>query len=123
VLTGAAIDDLLEQQFRGADNTTDLVLSTSGGFRYEYDRGRAEGDRAFDCSISIGGQPVTPEGSYRVAANSFLAAGGDSFTAFTTGAEQVTGPPDVDTAVAYLQDRTIDPPDGDHAIPVTAPSC
>ncbi len=123
VLTGAAIDDVLEQQFRGADNTTDLVLSTSGGFRYEYDRARAEGDRVFDCSISIGGQPVTAEGSYRVAANSFLAAGGDSFTAFTTGAEQVTGPPDVDTAVAYLQDRTVDPPDGDHAIPVTAASC
>jgi 5'-nucleotidase len=123
LLTGAAIDDVLEQQFRGADDTTDLVLSTSGGFRYEYDRARAEGDRVFDCSISIGGQPVTAEGSYRIAANSFLAAGGDSFTAFTTGTEQVTGPPDVDTAVAYLQGRTIDPPDGDHAIPVTAASC
>jgi len=77
----------------------------------------------FDCSISIGGQPVTADGSYRVAANSFLAAGGDSFTAFTSGTEPVTGPLDVDTAVAYLQGRTIDPPNGDHAIPVTTPSC
>jgi 5'-nucleotidase len=122
-LTGAAIDDLLEQQFRGADPTADLVLSTSDGFRYEYDRARAEGDRVFDCSISIGGVPVTADATYRVAANSFLAGGGDAFTAFTTGTGQVTGPLDVDTAVEYLQGQTLTPPAGDHAIPTTTPSC
>jgi len=122
-LTGAAIDDVLEQQFRGADPAVDLVLSTSDGFRYEYDRGRAEGDRVFDCSISIGGAPISPTGTYRVTANSFLAVGGDSFTAFTTGTEQVTGPVDVDTAVEYLQGQTLTPPAGDHAIPTSTPSC
>jgi 5'-nucleotidase len=122
-LTGAAIDDVLEQQFRGADAAADLVLSTSDGFRYEYDRARPAGDRVFDCSVSIGGVPVTPDGTYRVAANSFLAGGGDSFTAFSTGTGQVTGPVDVDTSVEYLQGQTLTPPTGDHAIPATTPSC
>ncbi|MBM7805564.1 5'-nucleotidase [Geodermatophilus bullaregiensis] len=123
-LTGAAIDDVLEQQFRGATNTTDLVLSTSDGFRYEYDRSRPEGDRVFDCSITVDGTPVSPTGTYRVAANSFLAGGGDAFTAFRTGTDQVTGPVDVDTSVEYLRANTpLTPPTGDHAIPVTTPSC
>jgi 5'-nucleotidase len=122
-LTGAAIDDVLEAQFRGADNTTDLVLSTSDGFRYEYDRALPVGERVFDCSISIGGVPITPTGAYRVAANSFLAGGGDGFTAFTTGTGQVTGPVDVDTAVDYLEGKTLTPPGGDHAVPTTTPSC
>jgi 5'-nucleotidase len=121
-LTGAAIDDVLEQQFRDS-RTNDLVLSTSDGFRYEYDVNRAPGDRVFDCSISIDGAPVDPTASYRVAANSFLAAGGDSFTAFRTGTGQVTGPVDVDTAVDYLRGKRLDPPTGDHAIPTTTPSC
>jgi 5'-nucleotidase len=122
-LTGAAIDDVLEQQFRGADGKDDLVLSTSDGFRYEYDRALPEGERVLDCSISINGVPVTATGTYRVAANSFLAAGGDSFTAFRTGSGQVTGPVDVDTSVDYLQGRTLTPPTGDHAIPVTTSAC
>jgi len=122
-LTGAAIDDVLEQQFRGADATDDLVLSTSDGFTYQYNRSLPEGERVLDCSIRIGDLPVDPNGTYRVAANSFLAAGGDSFTAFATGATRVTGPIDVDTAVEYLQGKTLDPPAGDHAIPVTTSTC
>jgi 5'-nucleotidase len=35
----------------------------------------------------------------------------------------VTGPVDVDTAVEYLQGKTLTPPAGDHAIPTTTPSC
>jgi 5'-nucleotidase len=122
-LTGAAIDDVLEQQFRGADRASDLVLSTSDGFRYEYDRARSEGDRVFDCSVTINGAPIEPTATYRVAANSFLAGGGDSFTAFTTGTGQVTGPVDVDTSVEYLRGKTLTPPTGDHAIPTATPTC
>jgi 5'-nucleotidase len=123
-LTGADIDLLLEQQFPSADREDTLVLSTSDGFAYEYDPARAEGDRVFDCSITIDGVPVDPAGSYRVAANSFLMAGGDAFTAFLDGTDPVTGPLDVDTAVSYLAENSpVTPPSGDHAIPVTTPSC
>lgn len=123
-LTGAGIDAVLEQQFPSAARSSTLLLSTSTGFAYEYDPARAEGDRVFDCSITIGGQPVDPAGTYRVAANSFLIGGGDSFTAFTDGTDPVTGPVDVDTAVSYLAANSpLTPPGGDHARPVTTPSC
>jgi 5'-nucleotidase len=123
-LTGADIDRLLEQQFPSAERDYTLILSTSDGFAYEYDPARPEGDRVFDCSITIGGEPVDPAADYRVAANSFLIAGGDVFTAFTDGTDPVTGPLDVDTAVAYLAENSpVSPPSGDHAIPVTTPSC
>jgi 5'-nucleotidase len=123
-LTGADIDAVLEQQFPSAERDTTLVLSTSDGFTYEYDPARPEGDRVFDCSITIDGVPVDPGGSYRVAANSFLIAGGDAFTAFTSGTDPVTGPLDVDTAVSYLAANSpVTPPAGDHAIPVSTPSC
>jgi 5'-nucleotidase len=63
-------------------------------------------------------------GSYRVAATSFLIAGGNAFTAFTSGTDPVTGPLDVDTAVSYLAANSpVTPPAGDHAIPVSTPSC
>ncbi|MFW3169419.1 bifunctional metallophosphatase/5'-nucleotidase [Geodermatophilus sp. CPCC 206100] len=123
-LTGAGIDDVLEQQFPTAARSSTLLLSTSDGFSYEYDPARAEGDRVFDCSIRIGGTPVDPAAAYRVAVNSFLATGGDSFTAFAAGTDPVTGPVDVDTAVAYLTANSpLTPPPGDHAIPVTTPTC
>ncbi len=123
-LTGAGIKQVLEQQFPSAARSSTLVLSTSDGFAYEYDPARPEGDRVFACSITIGGQPVDPAGSYRVAANSFLVAGGDAFTAFASGTGPVTGPLDVDTAVSYLAANSpLTPPAGDHAHPVPTPSC
>jgi 5'-nucleotidase len=123
-LTGADIDAVLEQQFPSAERDTTLLLSTSDGFTYEYDPARPEGDRVFDCSIAIDGVPVDPAASYRVAANSFLVAGGDAFTAFTNGTDPVTGPLDVDTAVSYLAANSpVAPPAGDHAIPASTPSC
>jgi 5'-nucleotidase len=123
-LTGADIKLVLEQQFPSAARSSTLLLSTSDGFEYEYDPARAEGDRVFACSITIAGVPVDPAGSYRVAANSFLVAGGDTFTAFTNGTDPVTGPLDVDTAVSYLAENSpVTPPAGDHAHLVTTPSC
>ncbi|SEO90644.1 bifunctional metallophosphatase/5'-nucleotidase [Trujillonella endophytica] len=122
-LTGADIDAVLEQQFGTADRPGTLLLSTSDGFRYEYDPARPAGDRVFACSITIDGVVVDPAGTYRVAANSFLAGGGDSFTAFEAGTDPVTGPVDVDTAVDHVAATTpLTPPAGDHAIPVTTPT-
>jgi 5'-nucleotidase len=123
-LTGADIDAVLEQQFPSAARASTLLLSTSDGFGYQYDPARAEGDRVFNCSITIGGVPVDPAGTYRVVANSFLAVGGDSFTAFPNGTGLVTGPLDVDTAVGYLAANSpLTPPTGDHAVPVPEPTC
>ena len=123
-LTGADIKAVLEQQFPSAVRDSTLLLSTSDGFTYQYDPARAEGDRVFACSITIGGEVVDPAAGYRIAVNSFLVAGGDAFTAFTSGTDPVTGPLDVDTAVSYLAANSpVTPPAGDHALPVPTPDC
>jgi 5'-nucleotidase len=121
-LTGADIKQVLEQQFQ-LDQTraSQLVLGTSEGFSYSYDPARAYGDRVDPCSIMLNGQVVDPAGSYRVAANSFLIAGGDSFTAFTQGTDPVTGPVDVDTAVAYFRAHSpVSPPAIGHVTATSA---
>jgi 5'-nucleotidase len=123
-VTGADIKAVLEQQFPSAVRDSTLLLSTSDGFAYTYDPARAEGDRVFGCSITIDGVVVDPAATYRIAVNSFLLAGGDAFTAFTAGSDPVTGPLDVDTAVAYLAANSpLTPPVGDHAVPAPTPGC
>jgi 5'-nucleotidase len=126
-LTGADIDDVLEQQFQGdPDGTgplppagprgTQLILGTNAGFTYSYDLSRPYGDRVPDSSITLNGKAIDATATYRVAMNSFLATGGDSFTAFKNGTSQVTGPVDVDTAVSYFGTHSpVSPPPANHA--------
>ncbi len=96
-LTGAQVEALLEQQFR-ADR--DLVLQVSAGFAYTWDASRPVGDRVDPASITLGGQPVTPEGRYRVTVNSFLAEGGDGFTVLREGTDRLGGALDLDALEA-----------------------
>jgi len=101
-LTGAQIDQLLEQQFCGTNAVTARVLQPSVGFAYTYD-GAAVG--AADCdtadavdasTITIGGTPVTASGTYRVTVNSFLATGGDGFAVLNDGTDRLGGALDLD---------------------------
>jgi 5'-nucleotidase len=118
-LTGAQIDDVLEQQFQvGGPRNSTLVLGTSAGFGYRYDLSRPYGDRVLDDTITLNGTVLGAATSYRVAANSFLTGGGDSFTAFTGGTDLVTGPVDVDALVAYFATSSpVSPPAADHGRP------
>lgn len=120
-LTGADIRQVLEQQFqKDQARGTQLILGTSVGFSYSYDLARAYGDRVDPCSITLNGTAIDPAATYRVAANSFLVAGGDSFAAFTKGTGPVTGPVDVDTSVAYFTAHSpVSPPAADHGKPST----
>ena len=118
-LTGAAIKDVLEQQFPSAARSSQLILGTSAGFSYQYNAAAPAGQRVIAGSITLNGVPIDPAASYRVVANSFLIGGGDSFTAFTTGTDPITGPVDADTAVAYFEAHSpVSPPAADHAKPV-----
>ena len=120
-LTGAQIDDVLEEQFQlgGGPRNSQLILGTSEGFAYTYDLDLPYGERVVDTSITLGGVALDPAASYRVVANSFLTAGGDSFTTFTAGTDLTVGPVDVDTLVAYFEAHSpVSPPPADHSTPV-----
>ena len=96
--TGAQLLALLEQQFD--DEGFVQTFSASHGFALTYDMGRAAGARV--VSASLDGQPIDPAASYRGTMNSFLAAGGDSFTVFTLGEDSVVGPVDLDAFELWL---------------------
>jgi 5'-nucleotidase len=102
-VTGADIKQALEQQFPITGvRTARLWLGTSEGFTYSYDESAPEGSRIVASSIKLQGVTIDPAASYRVVVNSFLAGGGDSFSAFNRPAGMATGPVDVDTLEAYV---------------------
>jgi 5'-nucleotidase len=125
-LTGADIDDVLEQQYQqdpdgpaGPNNAgprnTRLTMGTNEGFVWSYDLTQTYGNRVPDDSIKLNGVTIVPSQTYRVAANSFLTAGGDSFTAFLNGSAVTTGPVDVDVLVEYFeQNSPVSPPLANH---------
>ena len=85
-LTGAQLKTLLEQQDQpdGASRPY-LALGLSDNLTYTYDTGRPAGDRI--TSIAVDGAQVSAGDSFRIATNSFLAAGGDNFTVLADGAD------------------------------------
>ncbi|TDB95647.1 bifunctional metallophosphatase/5'-nucleotidase [Actinomadura sp. 7K534] len=105
-LTGAQLDALLEQQWTDAG---EKILQPSANLNFTITRANPVGDRV--SAITIGGTPIDPAATYKVAANNFLLGGGDGFTVFTEGTDQVLGPIDLDAFVAYFQAQgTLSPP-------------
>lgn len=121
-LTGESLTKVFEQQWqRDADGNVPsrpyLQLGTSDNVRYTFDPTREEGDRI--TSLSIDGEPVQADESYRVAVPSFLAAGGDNFHAFTEGETVDTGVLDYEAWVDHLQSASpISPDFARHAVQV-----
>lgn len=113
-LTGAQVKLLLEQQWqRDPDGNTPsrpfLRLGTSKGFTFTEDSSRAEGDRI--TGMWLDGVAIDPAATYTVAANSFVASGGDNFRAFTLGTNtQDTGFTDLQATVDYLAEFAGDTP-------------
>jgi 5'-nucleotidase len=101
-LTGAQLKAVLEQQWQpqpsGSVQTKMLQISSS--LHYTWSASAPVGSRI--TSITVAGQPVTPDGSYKVTANNFLTGGGDGFTVLKQGAGIVGGAIDLDAFTAYL---------------------
>jgi 5'-nucleotidase len=111
-LTGAQIDEMLEQQFCGINSPANggaaRVLLPSAGFSYTWSvaaTGAADcatADAVDASTIVLNGSVVDPAATYRVTVNSFLADGGDGFTVLPSGTDRVGGPVDVDAFEAFL---------------------
>jgi 5'-nucleotidase len=65
------------------------------------DASRPEGQRV--VSATLDGVPIDPAKEYRVSVNSFMATGGDGFSALKAGKDAVIGPLDLDAIEALFR--------------------
>lgn len=110
-LTGAQLKGVLEEQWQPAGAARPfLKLGVSEGLVYTYDPAGAQGSRI--TSITLDGTPIDPAASYTVAANSFLAAGGDNFFTFREGTgKRDTGKIDLQSMVDWFDANKTATPD------------
>lgn len=101
-LTGAQIDQLLEQQFNNPSPGSNRILQVSSGFAYTWNATAPAGARVDPDTITINGVVVDPATGYRVTVNSFLADGGDNFPMLTAGTSRLGGEVDLDALVTYF---------------------
>ena len=118
-LTGAQIYAALEQQW-GVAQPFPRILQVSNGFAYSHtfplplDRNllAAEGvtfttsvrgnSYVVPNSVTLNGVPVDTAATYRVTVNSYMADGGDTFTALIGGTNRLGGAVDTDALEAYF---------------------
>jgi 5'-nucleotidase len=102
-MTGSMIKRVLEQQFGGLAAGMTRILQVSRGFTYSYRVNAPAGQHVSSGSIMIRGRVIGPNDRVRVATNGFLADGGDGFTVFREGTDQLGGDIDVDALVMYFR--------------------
>ena len=121
-LTGEQISQVLEQQWQPEGSSRPFLrLGTSSGFKYTYDPDAAPGERI--GTMWLRGQVIEADQTYSVTVNSFLAGGGDNFTAFKQGTStRDTGQTDLQAMVDYMAghgaDNPATPAGGQHAMGV-----
>ena len=118
-LTGAQLKSVLEEQWQPADASRPfLKLGVSEGLTYTYDPKAAQGERIL--SITLNGTAIDPDATYTVAANSFLASGGDNFFTLAEAANvKDTGKIDLQSMVDWFSaNKTATPDLGQRAVGV-----
>jgi 5'-nucleotidase len=101
-LTGKQIYTVLNQQWEGQPYVK--MLETSG-LNYTWDNGLPVGNRV--VQVRKNGLPIEKSAVYSVTVNSFLAGGGDHFTAFRSGTSRVNGITDLDALVAFVKSHAL----------------
>lgn len=102
-LTGAQLKQVLEEQWQPAGSSRPkLHLGISDGFSYTYTENAPRGQHIL--SMTFNGAPIADDDVFRVAMNSFLAAGGDNFTTLAEGSNRSdTGQSDLIAAINYFE--------------------
>ena len=107
--SGQQIYDLLEQQW-GALQPFARILQVSNGFSYQHTfdttpasfAAQKGGQYVCAGSVKLNGVAIDKLATYRVTMNSFLASGGDNFTVFNQGTNQLGGALDLDAMQQYF---------------------
>ncbi len=128
-LTGAQLEAVLEQQWKADGERPKLHLGVSEGFSYEYTEvaplpGESVGRAGEIVSMTYRGEEIEPDDVVTVVTNSFLAAGGDGFSAFAEGTTPTdTGRIDLAATVDYFASRdVVDPAPLGRAVKVAQPT-
>ena len=108
-LTGQQILNVLNEQWNGRNEATNVILQPSG-IEYTYNRTAARGTGSAVVGtprLDLDGNGVVetdlvPTQSYRVVVNSFLSDGGDGFPTLAAGTNKFFGGLDIDALAAYL---------------------
>lgn len=109
-LTGAQVKKILEQQWQPVGSQRPFLhLGLSDNVQTTLDPSLPVGQRV--TSVRINGAPLDLAKTYSVSTFSFLAAGGDNFTAFKEGTTKDTGLIDRDLWIKYLTDHKPVAPD------------
>ncbi|HET7628754.1 MAG TPA: 5'-nucleotidase C-terminal domain-containing protein [Bacillales bacterium] len=98
-ITGAQLKALLEQQWQGA-----IGMLQISGFHYAWDPDAPVGDKVVELTLPDG-TPILMDETYTIAANAFLAKGGDGYTVLTEAANAVYGPIDLEATVHYIENQ------------------
>ena len=102
-LTGKQIDSILEEQFDNPSPGQNRILQVSRGFTYAWNESAPTGSKVDIADIKINGIPINTNGTYRVAANCFLAEGGDGFVTLKEEIERIFCISDTEALVDYLK--------------------
>ena len=78
-VTGAELLEAIENGIKDLPNASGAYAQL-GGIEAIWNRFNKPGERLF--KVKIGGKPLDPEATYRLAINDFIAAGGDQYTMF-----------------------------------------
>jgi 5'-nucleotidase len=100
-LTGEQIKSLLEQQFGREIAQRPRLMQVSSTFAYTWDAAAPQGSRVRE--VSVKGEPLQAQKSYRVTVNSFMADGGDGLGILRSGTSREGGPLDLDALESYLK--------------------
>ncbi|GAA4517411.1 5'-nucleotidase C-terminal domain-containing protein [Brevibacterium yomogidense] len=105
-LTGNDVIQLIEEQWQpdGASRSF-LHMGLSEELDVVYDSEAPRGEHV--VSVKVNGEDIDPDAEYRVATLSFLASGGDNFSAFANGEFEQSGLTDFDVWENYFQERDV----------------
>ncbi|MCK1798251.1 5'-nucleotidase C-terminal domain-containing protein [Streptomyces sp. XM4193] len=115
-LTGEQLLKVLREQVSGDNADVPKILQVSDGVTYTLDLTKSGEDRIVADTVKINGEALEADRTYRVAANSFLASGGDGFPTLAEGANHHVGSVDRDTLETYLTENSSE------AEPLAAPA-
>lgn len=120
-LPGRDLRSALEQGLAQADRVGGGFLQVAG-LRLKYDPRRPAGERL--VQVEVGGQPLDASRAYTVAVSSYLAHGGDGFTAFSRArvlVDEESGPQLADLVLRGLTSRGTIAPEVDGRIQPVQP--